>query len=57
MTHGSLWVVNYFNQDSVAEAEVIRRMLREIRIRVDIDRVQSHRMTKICSNMYTILAD
>jgi len=44
MTHGSLWVANYFNQDSVAEAEVIRRMLRE---RVDIDRVQLHRMTSI----------
>ena len=37
MIYGSLSVANHFNQDSAAEAIVVRRLLGEIRIRIEID--------------------
>ena len=43
MTHGSMKVANHFNQNSIAEAQAIKRLVEKIGIRVNIDQVNSHR--------------
>ena len=43
MIHGYMKVPNHYNQDVAAEAETIYRIIEQYQIRIQIDRVNSHK--------------